>query len=279
LGDITNPPQSSQLQLVLLDLKLKDLQQQSQLQTAGTYLATILYENIYGVYQKRANLLSGAARNSAANYFLQLQPPLRVIVSINHAKDFPLVEAFIGQMRRNHWDFMSQQVGFDVGMNDNLSNITSMWDRLNGATFNIWQGDGLTNCANLVRGVERLKEALTIRNNQGHFRKIYYWTADILYHIRSVLRLGLDAILTNQPQRVLQALNEPEFSSKYRLATPYDYPFEQFWIKPSAWKMSLPTVHEAVETVNNVKKTSADFIKTLPEGIGAAIKKVHSAII
>lgn len=183
-------------------------------------------------------------------------------------------------MRQQRLDFMSQQVGFDVGMNDNLTDISHMWDQLNGATFNIWQGDGLTNCANIVRGNDRLKQALEMRNQQGHFRKVYYWTADILYHIRSVLRFGIDAILTNQPERVLQALNENEFKVKYRLATPYDNPFEQFWIKPSGGgQMAAPSFNEALETVQNIRKTSSNFFRTLPDGLSAAIKKVHATIV
>lgn len=254
----------------MFDLKLKELDEPKQKETAGRYLAKILNENLYSIYQQSIRLLPKDS--------MILQPPVRVIISINHASDSVLVKSFIKYMRDNHLDFMSKQIGFDVGMNDDLNQISSMWDDLNGATFNIWQGDGLTNCANIVRGIDRLKDAISIRNNQGHFRKIYYWTADIMYHIRSVLRLGLDAILTNQPQRVLQILDEPEFKTKYRPATPYDDPFQQFWIKPSAWKMSPPTLSEAFETVTNIHETSANFVKTLPDGISAILKKVHHSI-
>lgn len=207
-----------------------------------------------------------------------IQPPIRIIVSINHVDDNVLVRAFIEHMRKNHLDFMNQYVGFDVGMNDDLGEISSMWNGFNGATLNIWQGDGLTNCANIIRGLERLKAAVSIRNQQGHFRKIYYWTADVMYQIRSVLNLGLDAILTNQPQRVLQVLGEPEYKAKYRLATPYDDPFAQYLIQPSAWKMPAPSLSEVVETVTNIRETSANFVKTLPDGIAAVIKKVQESI-
>lgn len=274
LAKLTVPPAESRLLLVLFDLKLKDLNS-TQKETAGRMLAEILHKNLYDKYLRYSNGRRGNDNNNPSF----IQPPLRVVISINHASDSVLVHRFIKYMRDNRLDFMSKQVGFDVGMNDDLLEINRMWDEFGGATFNIWQGDGLTNCANIVRGIDRLKKAISMRNEQAHFRKIYYWTADVMYHIRSVLRLGLDAILTNQPQRVVQVLNEPEFSARYRLASAYDDPFAQFWIQPSAWKMSPPTLGEAVETVTNIQKTSADFVKTLPDGIGAALKKVHNTII
>lgn len=278
LSSITYPHKSSNLQLVLFDLKLKDLNEQ-QKQAAGSYLASILDENLFSKMFNERGSRRGSSRDIRSQPASPLsQPPLRVIISINHTKDLILVKSFIDHMRQNRLDFMALQVGFDVGMNDNLTDISQMWDELNGATFNLWQGDGLTNCANIVRGVERLKQAIDIRNNQGHFRKIYYWTADVMYQIRSILRLGIDAILTNQPQRVVQVLEEPEFSSKYRLATPYDNPFAQYLIPPSAWKMSPPTLNEAVETVSNIRETSANFVKTIPDGFAAVVKKVHNSI-
>uniref|UniRef100_A0A6G1SHX8 Sphingomyelin phosphodiesterase D LspiSicTox-betaIE1ii n=1 Tax=Aceria tosichella TaxID=561515 RepID=A0A6G1SHX8_9ACAR len=265
LAHITIPPASSRLLVVLFDLKLKDLKEPRQKETAGLHLAELLHKHLYAPYLKAASYYSIDQRG---------QPPLRVVVSINHASDILVAKSFISYMRNNHLDFMGNQVGFDVGMNDNLTEISQAWDELNGATFNIWQGDGLTNCVNIVRSFDRLKQAISIRNEQGHFRKVYFWTADIMYHIRTVLRLGLDAMLTNKPQRVNQVLNEPEFKSKYRLATPYDNPFEQFRIRPSSWGVAPPTVGEIVETIHNIKETSSNFIKTLPDGISAVFNRV-----
>lgn len=271
IGLITLPNAYSfnRLQLVVLDLKLKDLNA-AQKQVAGRYLASILDEHVYQTYLQSIQKQHSNELNP---------PPVRVIVSINHVEDNVLVRSFIGYLIENRLDFMSKQIGFDVGMNDKLSDISAMWDQMSGYTFNIWQGDGLTNCANIFRGVERLKEAIRIRNGQGHFRKVYFWTADVMYLIRSVLRLGIDALLTNQPQRVLQVLEEPEFKAKYRLATPFDDPFSQFWIQPSAWHMFPPSLSEAVETVVNIRKTSANFVKTLPDGIAQALKKVQHSIL
>lgn len=269
LASLTNPPATSRLFLVLFDLKLKDLKEPLQKETAGQRLAELLHRHLFAPYQ------AAASRALRTNQQSLIQPPLRVVVSINHASDILLVKSFINYMRVNRLDFMSQQVGFDVGMNDNLTEISRAWDQLHGATSNIWQGDGLTNCLNIVRSRERLKQALMMRNDQGHFRKVYFWTADIMYHIRTVLRLGLDAILTNKPQRVNQVLNEPEFRAKYRLATPYDDPFQQFHISPSSWRFTAPTVGELVETITNLRETSSNFIKTLPDGLSAAINRVR----
>lgn len=274
IGYITAPPSTSFLQLVVLDLKLKDLNANQKL-VAGKYLAATIDEHVYRKYL----LASKSLKSHKDEQNVIIQPPVRFIISINHVYDNVLIRSFLDYMLENRLEFMSKHVGFDVGMNDNLTDISSMWDNFNGITMNIWQGDGLTNCANIIRGAERLKEAISIRNGQGHFRKIYYWTADVMYLIRSVLRFGLDAMLTNQPQRVIQVLQEPEFNSKYRLASPYDDPFNQFWIKPTAWSIPVPTLGEAVETVANIRKTGEQYVKSLPNGIAVALQKVQKSII
>lgn len=269
LGLITIPPATSKLQLVVFDLKLKGMND-AQRETGGRHLAMLLNEHIYTPYLQAKKRRSRRAQQEL------FRPPIRVVVSINHVEDNILARSFLQYMRTSRLLFMHQQVGFDVGMNDDLGNVTSMWAQFQEATNNIWQGDGLTNCANIVRGSQRLKEAIEIRNSQGRIRKVYYWTADVMAHIRAILRFGLDAVLTNQPQRVIQVLQEEEFKQKYRLATPYDDPFDQFWIKPLAWKM--PTIGEAIETVTNIRETSANFVKTLPDGLSEALKKVRNAV-
>lgn len=266
IAELTIPPAESRLTLVQFDLKLKNLTTK-QKHIAGIALATLLHQSIYDKYLHARRL---------SNDDPMFKPPVKFIVSVNHARDRALIESFVEHMQRNRLDFMYKHIGFDVGMNDNLTEISSMWEDMRGRVVNIWQGDGLTNCANIVRGIKRLKEAIRMRNEQGHFRKVYYWTVDIMYHIRSVLRLGLDAALTNKPQRVVHVLNEPEFVGRYRLANHYDDPFAQYWIQPTAWDMSVPTIGEAIETVGNIQKTSADFIKFLPKGVSAAIKGVGS---
>lgn len=271
IAKISVPPASSNLQLILFDLKLKDLKQDEQRATAGESLARILHENLYAKYARVVQ-----STNSAQVPLLK--PPVRIIISINHVTDRKLIMSFIDYIERNRLDSMKQLVGFDVGMNDELKDVSLMWKDLRGITNNIWQGDGLTNCANLVRGIERLKEAIKLRNDRGHFRKIYYWTVDIMYQMRAVVRLGLDAILTNQPKRVLQLLEEPEFKARYRLATHYDDPFAQYWIQPSAWKMPLPSIDEAKETLSNIKQTSENFVKGIPDGLNAAFKKFQSSL-
>lgn len=269
VAKISVPPASSNLQVVLFDLKLKDLNDE-QKRVAGQSLARILHKDLYAKYAKEYFSTGGAV--------LMQRPPVRVIISINHVTDIGLIRSFMLYLKEQRLESMTKLIGFDVGMNDNLSNITSMWSELNGITYNIWQGDGLTNCANLVRGIERLKEAIQFRNDQGHFRKVYFWTVDILYQIRSVLRLGLDAVLTNQPQRVLQVLEEPEFKARYRLATPYDDPFSQYWIEPTSSKMSIPSIEEAKETIQNIKKTSENYVKAIPNGLNAAVEKIKATI-
>lgn len=259
---MTIPPADSGLIFVQFDLKLSKLNEEKK-RLAGAALAKLLHENVYDKYLR--------AREQSGDD-LAFRPPLRFLISVNHAPDKVLIQTFLDYMENNHLDFMYKNVGFEVGMNDNLTEISHMWDEFQGRVTNIWQGDGLTNCANIVRGIERLKDAITMRNHQGYFRKVYYWTTDIMFHIRSVLRLGLDASLTNTPERVVKVLNEPEFVNRYRLATAYDDPFAQYMIRATAWKMSRPTLGETVEAVKNIQEASANYLKSLPGGLSAAIK-------
>lgn len=248
---------AGRLQLLMLDLKLKKLDGNHK-SVAGYLLASVLHRELFSRYSRKDSII----------------PPIRVIVSINHTKDYMLVRAFNKYMRDNQLHMMARHVGFDVGMNDEIGDIKVMWDAASNETMNVWQGDGLTNCANIVRRDNRLKEALGVRNNRGPFKKVYYWTADVVYHIRSVLQMGVDAIVTNQPRRVLQVLNEPELKRIYRLATAFDDPFTQYTVKPLAWKRQLPTISDAIETIANIGETTNKYVKSLPAGIAAALSRV-----
>lgn len=281
LAQITNPPASSRLLIVLFDLKLKGLRN-AQKVTAGRHLAELLHKHIYAPYQS-------ATLDQRQNG--PVQPPLRVVISINHASDFVLVKSFINYVKENGLYFMIEHVGFDVGMNDNLKKISNAWGALQGATVNIWQGDGLTNCLNLFRTTTRLQQAISMRNDQDHFRKVYFWTADIKSHIRGILRLDLDAMLTNRPERLNQVLDEREFRTKYRLANPHDDPFQQIISRPSplqsdSGSMSLlkPSISSTessstrilqpvAETLDDIQESSSNFIETLPDEISPQTMK------
>lgn len=152
----------------------------------------------------------------------------------------------------------------------------------------------------VFRKSTRLQQAIRMRNKQGHFKKVYFWTADIKLHIESILRFDLDAMLTNHPERLNQVLDRKEFRTKYRLANPYDDPFQQFIVRPSSvlYNSSYtslsksnsvgtessstmsrrPIAGKVVETIEDIHGSSLNFVKTLPDGISAAIDRVNQSI-
>ena len=111
-----------------------------------------------------------------------------------------------------------------------MVNIRSMWSQLN--VSNIWQGEGITNCFNPI--IDHQLEMLVHERDQpnSYCSKVYRWTIDLSDSIKTALRYGIDGIMTNHPERVVEILREPEFESNFRLATIRDNPFSK-----------LPTLH------------------------------------
>lgn len=256
IKEITAKP-TNKLGVILLDLKItrKDLDE-----TKKSYIGDYLAHTLMNILYKDLSIYGDL-------------PPVRTIISINHVTDHMLIRTFIERVKHQNLGDRMRYIGWDVGMNDAIDNITSMWNDIDPKRqLNVWQGDGLTNCANYARNNARLKEALAVRNSQGPFRKIYFWTVDVKTQLRGMLRTGIDAVLTNQPERVAEVLKEAEFTSKYKLATIHDDPFYQFNIKSMPWK--FPRFSEIAETLHNLRNSSHNYFKSLPSQLESAIQKV-----
>uniref|UniRef100_A0A6G1S5W2 Sphingomyelin phosphodiesterase D LiSicTox-alphaIA1bii n=1 Tax=Aceria tosichella TaxID=561515 RepID=A0A6G1S5W2_9ACAR len=202
--------------MLFLDLKLGPLDQQAKVR-AGQELAKSVMNNLY------------------PNYIQQVAngQKFRLILSINHVNDVDLVRNFIHTLEINNSSYLlHNNIGFDVGMNDDLQSIESMWHKLSstnyGTSLNIWQGDGLTNCLSPFYNLERLTRALTKRDSpQGFPAKVYHWTIDLHDRMRESLLMGVDAIMTNHPERITTLLTEPMMARDFRLATRNDDPFRK----------------------------------------------------
>lgn len=158
-------------------------------------------------------------------------PGIYVLVSIGHTSDSDVVKGIRDTFTKANRETSLAKVGFDVGLNDDLNSIRRMWNKLN-VKSNLWQGDGISNCIRPLKDDIRLKNAIRIRDSQnGFMEKVYDWTVDLTTNIRSSLRSGVDAILTNFPERVHSVLLEKEFRENYRLATRDDNPFTKVSIK------------------------------------------------
>lgn len=197
------------LTILFLDLKLDYLNFREKAR-AGTELAKSILNNLY------VDLPNPPPKNT-----------LKLILSVNHVGDIELVRNFLHTIEKQNSTQLLSLIGFDVGMNDDIQLIESMWSRLNGQ-INLWQGDGYTNCISPFYNLKRLTKALQKRDSQtGYPSKVYHWTIDIHDRIRESLRLGVDALMTNHPERALKVLTEPDIVQNFRLATREDDPFKK----------------------------------------------------
>lgn len=198
-------PLHGKLLLVFLDLKVSKLPPRSKY-AAGVDIAMKLVQNLWhGVaYYNRMN----------------------VLLSIGHASDKDVLLGAIHTI--SQFDFtLFDNVGFDVGLNDKLENISAMYEEL-GIDGHRWQGDGITNCLVNLRSPRRLNEAVVYRDTykrQSYVDKVYYWTVDKTATIRKTISRGVDAVITNRPERVMSVLAEDAFKKIARRANARDSPW------------------------------------------------------
>lgn len=207
------------LTLLFLDLKLSEVPR-SLKYTAGEEIAKHIISHLWN--------------EDLAN------PCISVLLSIGHTSDAETIRGVRDTFQKSNRGSSMKRLGFDVGLNDDLESIKRMWTSL-GVRQNRWQGDGITNCLRMFRDMRRLRSAVRIRDAEnGYIDKVYDWTVDITTNIRRSLRLGVDAVLTNFPERVLSILQEQEFKDMYRLATMNDNPFSRVHVAPR--KSTVPAV-------------------------------------
>lgn len=152
----------------MLDLKLSQLNQE-QKYIAGQDIAYKIIRNIFKSGQNKARL--------------------NLLLCINRVHDYPFVIGFIKQLSKSGLHYLRNKIGWDVGMNDNINEISLMWNQFD--VVNVWQGDGISNCVNSFRNLNRLLNAISFRDNDVHngvIKKVYRWTVDLKPFIRESLR-------------------------------------------------------------------------------------------
>lgn len=197
---------SQQLTFQFFDLKLQSVSPWGKY-VAGSEIANHVIDYLWGNDTKR-----------------QL---VRVLIFINDESDQDVVLGVRNTFLQRGMKELLDQVGFDGGTGT-LKSIRDMWHSL-GIRGNLWQGDGIFNCLSEVYKDDRLREALQIRDSpNGFINKVYHWTIDSRGRMRMSLHLGVDGMITNLPEDLIDVLNEDPFSSNFRIATPKDNPFSKF---------------------------------------------------
>ncbi|KAH9399306.1 hypothetical protein TYRP_018219 [Tyrophagus putrescentiae] len=168
---------------------------------------------------------------------------IRTVISIGHVFDYDFVLGFQNELEGSGRSWLFRHfIGWDVGMNDPLFAIESMWKRFE-TVHNIWQGDGRSNCLSPFYNLGRLSAIVRKRDSpaigfgaRNLIRKAYQWTVDLTVNIRTALRSNLDAVISNHPERVEHVLREREFAGRYRMATERDSPWDRVLLKASSLK-------------------------------------------
>ncbi|XP_077490430.1 dermonecrotic toxin SPH-like isoform X1 [Amblyomma americanum] len=196
------------LLLLFLDLKVKRLDSKKKY-WAGTDVATKLLRHLW----------EGVPPTQAMN----------VLVSVPSYRDKDVLRGVIDTIQRQAPALLAK-TGFDISDIEDLSKIRSVYQEL-GIRENRWQGDGTTNCISFLRSHSRMRRVVANRdlNSADHYvDKAYHWTVDIPDQLRRSLRIGVDGIITNKPERLASIVTEREFRTKLRRATIDDNPWTRF---------------------------------------------------
>ena len=168
------------LVLVFLDLRLIRVEHSGKA-LAGQNMAQLLLKHVYN----RTTLDPVRARD-ASN--------IKMVISIGHVFDYDFILGFQNEFENagKGWLFR-EYIGWDVGLNDPMFAIDTLWKRLD-SIFNIWQGDGRSNCMTPFYNLGRLSTIIKKRDQHSPFgprnfiRKAYQWTIDLTVNIRTALR-------------------------------------------------------------------------------------------
>ncbi|CAG2119478.1 unnamed protein product [Medioppia subpectinata] len=175
IRDITTPGNAryrKNFALLFLDLKISQLPPSAKA-VSGQELAALIVDNLF-------NDTLGSSK-------------VKLLLSVGHVFDYDFILGFENELEIRKLNHLNKVIGWDVGLNDPLFVIESMWKRV-GRVKNIWQGDGRTNCLSPFYNLGRLTSAIKRRDEKNMMRpdpyidKVYHWTVDITVNIRSSLR-------------------------------------------------------------------------------------------
>nr|E5D3Z8.1 RecName: Full=Dermonecrotic toxin; AltName: Full=Phospholipase D isoform 1; Short=LlPLD1; Short=PLD1; AltName: Full=Sphingomyelin phosphodiesterase D; Short=SMD; Short=SMase D; Short=Sphingomyelinase D; Flags: Precursor [Loxosceles laeta]ADP00408.1 phospholipase D isoform 1 [Loxosceles laeta] len=197
--------------LFVLDLKTGSLSN-DQVRPAGENVAKELLQN----YWNNGN-------NGGRAY---------VVLSLPDIGHYEFVRGFKEVLKKEGHEDLLEKVGYDFSgpYLPSLPTLDATHEAYKkaGVDGHIWLSDGLTNFSPLG-DMARLKEAIKSRDSaNGFINKIYYWSVDKYSTTRTALDVGVDGIMTNYPNVLIDVLNEDGYKDNYRLATYDDNPWETY---------------------------------------------------
>ncbi|XP_003741804.2 sphingomyelin phosphodiesterase D [Galendromus occidentalis] len=129
-----------------------------------------------------------------------------VVLSVPYVTEKQLLASFIEKMKSLKPEQLSK-ISYDVSENPDFSVVGKMFRDLN--VTSAWQGDGVTNWFEPFRGFSRVRDAVELRDQGNvYIKKVYRWTVDYKGHIRQLIDLGIDGVMTNNPSRAYQVVRD-----------------------------------------------------------------------
>ncbi|KAL3184182.1 hypothetical protein MRX96_032467 [Rhipicephalus microplus] len=186
----------------------------------------------YSLYQERKYRAGVDIARKLQNHLwlgVPVHKALNVLLSVASVDDKELLLGATETIRREMPEMMAK-IGFDVSGNGELDPIENLYRELH-IDGHRWQGDGATNCISYARTSWRINSIIENRDAgepSNFIEKAYQWTVDMPKHLRLALRRGVDAIVTNRPDRLASVLKENEFRSTVRPANVSDNPWTRF---------------------------------------------------
>nr|A0A1L4BJ98.1 RecName: Full=Dermonecrotic toxin Hl-PLD1; AltName: Full=Phospholipase D; Short=PLD; AltName: Full=Sphingomyelin phosphodiesterase D; Short=SMD; Short=SMase D; Short=Sphingomyelinase D; Flags: Precursor [Hemiscorpius lepturus]API81378.1 venom toxin [Hemiscorpius lepturus] len=191
--------------LLMLDLKISKLSDNAK-SKAGKEIADMIIKRLWSGSGEKAQLY--------------------IVLSFPYVNDIEFVRAFRERVKSKGFASEAEKrIGWDISGNEDLGKIRDAYQKL-GITDNVWQSDGITNC--LTRSHDRLAEAVCKRDSDKEWpslKKVYYWTVDKQSSMKEALKVGVDGMITNDPDDLVAVLNE--FSGTHRLANINDSPWQK----------------------------------------------------
>jgi hypothetical protein len=187
---------------------------------------------------------------------------IKVLISIENVSDLDFLIGFKDQFKSQDSNDLNELIGWDIGPNDDLSDIEDLNIIIIKTLDNLWEGDGLTNCLSPFHS-GRLESLIKKRNDQSfetNVKKVYHWTIDLSQYLRESLRLGVDGIITNHPERLLEVLKEEEFADKYRIANQSDNPWKRVLTNTNGQTSHHSSISSFTELLSSVTQFVADFV-------------------
>lgn len=196
------------LSFLLLDLRTEDVQHDCKYD-AGLDLATKLVLHLW--------------RDVAVD------DALNVLLYVNSVEDKALLRGVLDSInalpRSASW---TERIGFDFGPFESPAEIHKAYSEL-GIHGQRWQGDGTSNCFVDLGGDFHIPEIVDGRDGLnsecGYVDKAYAWNVDTPFTIEKMIKLGVDAIITNHPENVVQVIEQDDVADLVRCAGPNDSPW------------------------------------------------------